>query len=106
MSLQKARKRKNTDDEDSEVKEKLKKLCYKNFDEVFRSISSDCLHREKQLALYTLLLHEALKSRDEKHLKLLSDHLTEFISFVVSLSASLIEKPSFRLIDILVAFVS
>ncbi len=85
FNFQKMRKRKHPSDEEMHVKEKLKRLCYKNFDEVFREVSEDDLRREKQLALYTLLLHEALKCQDEEQLDMLSDHLSSFLQFIVSI---------------------
>lgn len=60
------------------------KLCYKNYNEVFRTVAENSKQYEKKLALYTLLLHEALKSDDKNRLELLCVHLLDFVQFAVS----------------------
>jgi hypothetical protein len=61
------------------VVKKLQKMCYENFDDLFKRDDN----RSKQLALFTLLLNEALQSEDTEHVQQLSPHLVEFIAFVV-----------------------
>lgn len=79
--FQKIRKRKH---EQSDVADKLEKLCYENFDEIFYSSPENEGQGEKQLALFTILLRQALKDNDEKHLKLLLDRLPHYIEMSVS----------------------
>lgn len=70
--------------EESDVTNKLQNLCFEHFDEIFSSSPENDDRGEKQLALFTLLLRQALTDKNEEHLELLLNRLPHYIETCVS----------------------